>query len=52
MTLYEALYRRKCKFPINWEEVGERRYIGPKVINEAEEKVYLIGKRLRTTQSW
>jgi hypothetical protein len=39
MTPYEALYRRKCRSPINWEEIGERKYLGPKIVQKAKEKV-------------
>ena len=29
MASYEALYGRKCRTPIFWDEVGERRLFGP-----------------------
>jgi hypothetical protein len=28
MAPYEALYGRKCRSPICWEEVGERKLLG------------------------
>jgi transposase InsO family protein len=38
MTLFEDLYGRKCRTPLNWVEAGERRYYGIDFIKEAEEK--------------
>ena len=29
---YEALYGRKCRSPICWDEVGEQKLLGPKII--------------------
>ena len=29
MTPYEALYGRKCRTPVCWDEVGERQLVGP-----------------------
>jgi len=51
MAPYEALYGRKCRSPICWNEVGERRILGPEIVQETEEKVRVIRERLRTTQS-
>jgi len=51
MAPYEALYGRKCRSPICWNEVGERRILGPEIVQETEEKVRVIRERLRTAQS-
>jgi len=32
MAPFEALYGRKCRSPLCWDEVGEIRYMGSKVI--------------------
>ena len=32
MAPYEALYGRKCRTPVCWDEVGERKLVGPKTI--------------------
>ncbi|GFZ17085.1 hypothetical protein Acr_26g0003550 [Actinidia rufa] len=32
MAPYEALYRRKCRSPICWTEVGERHMLGPEIV--------------------
>ncbi|CAA0810069.1 Unknown protein, partial [Striga hermonthica] len=47
----EALYGRKCHSSLYWDDVGERRVLGPKLIEETAEKVELIRRRLKTAQS-
>ena len=32
MAPYEALYERKCRSSLYWDEVGERKLLGPKII--------------------
>ena len=51
MAPYEALYGRRCRSPIHWDEVGERRILGPELVQQAVEKIQLIKERLRTAQS-
>ena len=51
MALYEALYRRPCRSPICWTEVGESSIIGPDLIIDTSEKVSLIRQRLLTALS-
>lgn len=34
MVPYQALYRRKCKSPLYWDEVSERKILGPEIIKE------------------
>ena len=46
MAPYEALYRRPCRSPICWTEVGERSITGPDLIRDTSEKVILIRQRL------
>ena len=48
MALYEALYGRKCRSPLCWEKVGERKLLGPEIIQMTSEKIDLIHKRLQT----
>ena len=47
MEPYEALYGRKCRTPLCWTELSERKVIGPDLIQEAEEKVKMIRERLK-----
>jgi hypothetical protein len=51
MSPFEALYGRKCRTPLNWHEVGERRVFGPDTIEEAEKQVKVIQERLKVAQS-
>ena len=32
MPPYEALYGRKCRSPIHWDEVGDRQMLGPEMV--------------------
>ena len=50
MSPYEALYGRRCRFPVGWFEVGEAALIGLDSVLYAMEKVQLIRDRLKTSQ--
>ena len=50
MPPYETLYGRKCRSPLYWEEVGERKILGPELVQQTKEKVELIRKRLVAAQ--
>ena len=47
MAPYEALYGRKCRTPLCWTELSEKKVIGPDLIRETEEKVKMIRERLK-----
>ena len=47
MAPYEALYGRKCRTPLCWTELSERKVIGPDLIQYTEEKVKMIRERLK-----
>ena len=51
MAPYEALYGRKCRTPLNWDEVGERQMIGPDIVQKTADQVKIIRERLLTAQS-
>ena len=51
MAPYEALYGRRCRSPICWDEVGERKILGPEIVLRTCEKIVLIRERLRVAQS-
>ena len=51
MAPYEALYGRKCRSPLCWEKVGDRKLLGPEIIQMTSEKIDLIHKRLQIAQS-
>ena len=42
MAPFEALYGQKCRTPLNWIELEERRYFGIDFVTEAEEQVRII----------
>ncbi len=44
---FEALYGRKCRTLLYWDEVGERKLIGPEIVQKTEEKIKLIRDRLK-----
>ena len=47
MAPYEALYGRNYRTPLCWTEMSERKVIGLDLIKETEEKVKMIGERLK-----
>ena len=47
MTQYEALYGKKCMTPICWDEVGEKRLIGPKIVQVTTDKINVIREKLK-----
>ena len=42
MAPYEALYRRKCRTPLCWTELSEKKVINLDLIQETKEKVKMI----------
>lgn len=52
MAPYEALYKRNCTSPLYWDEVGEGKVIGPKVMQDLKDQVLLIRERMKAAQSW
>ncbi|GJS51233.1 putative reverse transcriptase domain-containing protein [Tanacetum coccineum] len=44
---FEALYRRKCRSPVCWAEVGDAQLIGPAIIHETTEKIVQIKNRIQ-----
>ena len=50
MAPYEALYGRRCRTPLFWDEVGERKLESVEFIEDAIEKVRLIRDRLKAAQ--
>ena len=47
MGPYEALYGRRCRTPLCWTKLSEKKVIGPDLIQETEEKVKMIRERLK-----
>ena len=40
-ALYDALYRRSCRFLVRWTEVGERSTTGPELVRSTSKRVDL-----------
>ncbi|KAK6143522.1 hypothetical protein DH2020_023870 [Rehmannia glutinosa] len=50
MAPYEALYGRKCRSPIYWDEVGERRILGQEIIEQTVKVIKKIRERIKIAQ--
>ncbi|GKF68464.1 putative reverse transcriptase domain-containing protein, partial [Tanacetum coccineum] len=48
---FEALYRRKCRSPVIWTEVGESQLIRPELVQEMTKKIFQIKEMLKTAES-
>jgi transposase InsO family protein len=51
MAPFEALYGRKCRTPLFWNQIGESQVFGPDVLKDAEKKVRMIIDNLKIDQS-
>ena len=51
MAPYKALYGRKCHSPVHWDEVGQRRYLGPELAEQATKAIKKIRQRMKIAQS-
>jgi hypothetical protein len=47
MAPYEALYGKRCRTPVCWEEVGDKKLIGLKLVQITIEKVKIIKDRMK-----
>jgi hypothetical protein len=51
MSPFEALYSRRCRTPLFWNQTGESQVFGPEILKEAEKQVQTIKENLRAAQS-
>jgi hypothetical protein len=51
MAPFEALYGRKCRTSLYWNQTGESQIFGPEILQEAEKQVQIIRENLKTAQS-
>jgi hypothetical protein len=51
MAPFEMLYGRRCRTPLFWNEIGERKVFGLDILQEAEKKVCMVRENLRVIQS-
>ena len=51
MAPFEALYGRKCRTSLFWNQTGESQVFGPEILKDAERQVQTIRENLRVAQS-
>src|SRR6187551_1969632 len=51
MAPFEALYGRKCRTPLFWNQTGESQVFGPEILRDAERQVQVIRQNLKVAQS-
>ena len=44
---FEALYLKKCRTPVCWDEVGERSLVGLELVQSTSEKVKVVRDNLK-----
>ena len=47
MAPFKALHGRKCRTPVWWDKVGERRLVGPELVQITLEKVKVVCDNLK-----
>ena len=47
MAPYEALYGRKCRTLICWEEVGNRKLVGPELMQLTTDKIRVVRDNMK-----
>ena len=50
MSPYEALYGRRCRRPVTWDNLVNRIVLGPELLKEMEQEVAKIRQSLKATQ--
>ncbi|KAH9287499.1 hypothetical protein KI387_031616, partial [Taxus chinensis] len=50
MAPFEALYGRKCRTPVSWDNIEDREVIGPEILMEMEQQVKLIREHLKEAE--
>jgi hypothetical protein len=51
MALFEVLYGRRCRTPLNWIEPREKVIFGPDLVEEAKSIVRCIQENLKAAKS-
>jgi hypothetical protein len=51
MSPFEALYGKKCRTPLHWDQTRGRQFFGLELIQEAEKQVRIIREKLRIAQT-
>jgi hypothetical protein len=50
MSLFEAIYGRRCNTPVSWDNLVDREVVGPKLLRKMEEKMLKIKQNLKVAQ--
>ena len=50
MSPYEALYGRRCRTPVTWDNPVNRIVLGPELLREMEQEVVKIRQKLKAAQ--
>ncbi|WVZ52537.1 hypothetical protein U9M48_003585 [Paspalum notatum var. saurae] len=48
---FEALYGRRCKTPLCWNQTGEKQVFGPDLIRDAEQQIKMVRENLSVARS-
>ncbi|WVZ89106.1 hypothetical protein U9M48_035559 [Paspalum notatum var. saurae] len=48
---FEALYGRRCRTPLFWNQTGEKQVFGPDLIRDAKQQIKMVRENLRVAQS-
>ncbi|XP_074306130.1 uncharacterized protein LOC141641360 [Silene latifolia] len=51
MTPFKALYRRKCRSPVCWDDSSEAVVLGPQMVKDMIEQVHLIRQKMKAAQN-
>ncbi|WVZ98202.1 hypothetical protein U9M48_043671, partial [Paspalum notatum var. saurae] len=51
MSPFQALYGRRCRMPLHWDQPGEKQIYGPEIIEDAERQVQIVKENLRIAQT-
>ncbi|WVZ50700.1 hypothetical protein U9M48_001932 [Paspalum notatum var. saurae] len=51
MSPFQALYGRRCRTPLHWDQPREKQLFGPEIIEDAERQVRMIRENLRIAQT-
>jgi hypothetical protein len=51
MAPFEALYGRKCRTPLYWNQTGESQVFGLEILQEAEKQVQIVRENFKTAKS-
>ncbi|WVZ52174.1 hypothetical protein U9M48_003258 [Paspalum notatum var. saurae] len=48
---FEALYGKRCRTPLFWNQTGEKQVFGPDIMRDAEQQLRIVQENLRVAQS-